>query len=148
MLFMNDTPVRCFSCKWRQKDVRDHGVTVGDPAGQTFYEILAVVLAIELWCTDPTPTVVLGDNTASLQETLDMRGKGAHACLSQVLAVLRCSRTLHIAVGHLPTESNLPADALSRQAEPGNSKPWPFASGTPVSVDVPLRPSALWEIIA
>ena len=120
---------------------------MGQSAGQTFFEVLAVLLAIELWCTDATPTVVLGDNTAALQDTLDMRGKGAHASLSLALAVLRCSRTLRIAVAHLPSEAKLLADALSRQAEPGNAKPWPFAAASAVQVDHPLRPSALWKLI-
>ena len=118
---------------------------MGDSAGQTFFEVLAVVLAIELWCIDSSPTAVLGDNTASLQETLDLKGKGAHTQLSQALAVLRCSRTLHLSVAHLPTESNLLADALSRQAEPGNDKPWPFASSSRVVVDTPSRPTTHME---
>ena len=105
---------------------------------------MALVLAIELWCGNAQPTIVLGDNTAALQEALDLKGKGPNARLSQTLAVLRCSRSLVLAVAHLPSEANLAADALSRQSE--RPRPfWPFEPHQGVIEDTPLRPSVLWD---
>merc|ERR1712214_128775 len=87
------------------------------------------------------PTVVLGDNVAALQLALDLKGKDGQASLAQALAVLVVSRTLHLTVGHLPSEANEAADSLSRQAEPGNCKPWPF--GPEVTRDTPLPVAVL-----
>ena len=91
------------------------------------------------------PTVILGDNVPALQLALDFNGKGGQAGLAQALSILVVSRTLHLSVGHLPSEANEAADSLSRQAEPGNAKPWPF--GADVIRDTPLPPAAILEWI-
>ena len=148
VLFEGDRPVRCFSCRWNQDDFSGLDVEVGSPASQTFFEICAAVLGIELWCGSSTPTVLLGDNTGTLQELLDLKGAGVHGMLAQSLAVLRCARTLTLAVGHLPSESNVLADALSRQADPNEHHPWPFAPDAQVTVDDPICPSTLWTWLA
>ena len=142
MLFEGNAPTRCFSCAWKQDDFGGRA-RVGEAASQTFFEIVAALLAIELWCTSATPTAVLGDNTAALQEIVDMKGAAAHAPLAQALAILRCSRSLDLTVGHLPSESNVLADALSRLTSP-DPPAWPFADGT-IIVDTPLCPSTLWS---
>ena len=143
---VNDRPVRCFACAWRQADFAGRAVQVGRPDSQTFFEILALLLAIELWCQNGEATVVLGDNTAALQEALALKGKGPQGELAQALAVLRCSRSLNLEVAHLPTESNHIADSLSRQADPVPAE-WPFSPEQGVIQDTPLSPTALWEWI-
>ena len=105
-----------------------------------------MVLAVELWCGRDQPTLLLGDNTAALQESLDLKGKGVQSKLAQVLAVLRCSRSLVLEVGHLPSEANVAADALSRQDDETRA-PWPFRPEEGVQRDQPLSPAALWEWI-
>ena len=90
--------------------------------------------------------MILGDNTAALQEALDLKGRGPQGDLAQALAILRCARSLNLAVAHLPSEANLAADALSRQAD--RPKPeWPFTEGQGVERDTPLAPSAVWARI-
>ena len=121
---------------------------MGSSASQTFFEVLVLILAVELWGDATRPTLVLGDNVAALQEAISLKGKGGQAPLSQALSVLLVSRSLHIAAGHLPSEANVAADTLSRQAEPGNAKPWPFRSEQRVAIDEPLSPAALWGWIA
>ena len=106
-----------------------------------FFEVLVLVLAVELWGLSGHPTVILGDNVAALQLALDLKGKDGQASLAQALAVLVVSCTLHLTVGHLPSEANEAADTLSRQAEPGNIKPWPF--GPEVACDTPLPVAVL-----
>ena len=123
-------------------------VEVGACASQTFFEILVLVLAVELWAEGTQPAIILGDNVAALQEALTLKGKGTHAPLSQALSVLLASRSLRLAAGHLPSEANEAADSLSRQSKPGNSKPWPFAADQGVVIDTPLAPSVLWGWIA
>ena len=121
-------------------------VKVGEPASQTFFEILALVLAVERWCpAGAPPTVIWGDNTAALQEAVDMKGKGPQETLAQALAVLRGARSLALSVGHLPSESNVLADSLSRLFAPGaEAKRWPFPQGSRVVRDTPLCPLQLW----
>ena len=146
VLLEKGRPVRCFSCRWSPADFTGKKVRIGDPACQTFFEVLALVLAVELWCTGTESTTILGDNVASLQEALDTKGKDLHEDLAQALAILRCTRSLDLAVGHLPSEANDAADALSRQDGPeADRKPWPFTKAQRVMIDHPLRPSALWE---
>ena len=120
---------------------------MGEPAAHTLFEVLALVLAVELWCpASSPPTVVWGDNVAALQEALNMRGKGPQEGLAQALAVLRGARSLALAVGHLPSESNTLADSLSRQFAPGaEGKHWPFPSDAALTCDTPLSPSKLWS---
>ena len=124
---------------------------IGDCAAQTFFEVVALVMAVELWCKDAAPTAILGDNVASLQEAIDMKGWALHQLPSQVLALLRCSRSLVLAVGHLPSEANWAADALSRLGvgPPAERKEWPFAPKGQCSIveDRPLSPRVLWRMV-
>ena len=146
MLFLHNRPVRCFSCAWEASDFTGRDVHVGQPASQTYFEILALLLAVELWCGTGEPTVILGDNTAALQEALDLKGRGPQGDLAQAKAILRCARSLNLAVAHLPSEANLAADALSRQAD--RPKPeWPFSEDQCVVRDAPLALSSIWEWI-
>ena len=74
----------------------------------------------------------LGDNVAALQEAINMRGKGPQEALAQALAVLRGARSLQLAVGHLPSESNTLADCLSRLFAPStDANQWPFRRAPP-----------------
>ena len=72
-----------------------------------------------------------------------MKGKGPQETLAQALAVLRGARSLALSVGHLPSESNVLADSLSRLFAPGaEAKRWPFPQGSRVVRDTPLCPHA------
>ena len=116
-------------------------------ASQTYFEVLILVLAVELWGRTLSPTVVLGDNVPALDEALTLKGRGLLGELAQALSVLIVSRSLTITVGHLPTEANTAADALSRLAEPRGTKRNPFANNPSVLRDFPVRPTALWAWI-
>ena len=106
-----------------------------------------LVLAIELWGRAIHPTIVLGDNVPALQEALTLKGRGLQGELAQALSVLIVSRNLSITVGHLPTEANTAADALSRLSEPRGGYRNPYAGRTDVRRDVPVRPPTLWAWI-
>ena len=74
-----------------------------------------------------------------------MKGRGSLLELAQLLAVLRGMRTLNIEVAHLPTEANLIADALSRQAGPIKDRlPWPCLPEQSVKVVESIDLPALW----
>ena len=145
VLYVQDRPVRCFTCTWAAEDFGNMDVEIGSPASQTFFEVLVLVLAVELWAEEGQSSAILGDNTGALQEALDLKGRGVHTKLAQALSIIIVSRSLSLSVGHLPSEANTAADSLSRQAEPGNRKPWPFARKAGVKIDTPLSPSTLWQ---
>ena len=149
VLVVEGKPVQCFAYEWQPHDFEGMRVTIGDCTGQTFFELVGLIMAVEVWCSEAEATAIIGDNVGSLQELLDLRGRGLHERPAQVLAVLRCSRSLDLAVGHLPTESNLAADALSRQAGPkGERKPWPFTRRQRVPQTLPKPPVQLWKLLA
>ena len=148
-MYKNGRPARYFCCKWEAADFEHLSVKVGDCASQTFFEVLILVLAVEVWGDASKPAVILGDNLPALQEAVALKGKGSLEPLSQALAVVVAARSLSLTVAHLPTEANTAADSLSRQCEPGNKKPWPFPPDQPrLRVDTAMPPSALWEWIA
>ena len=141
---VNGVTTRCFAVAWDRAliaKIEPEEVTVGHCGSQTFFETLVMLMAVELWGDSSHNTVILGDNTAALDEAINLKGKGTRGPLSQILAVLIVARTLHLTVGHLPTEANDAADALSRQFEPENAKPWPF--GPEVVRDWPLEIPAM-----
>ena len=143
-MYESGRPTRCFAIEWTPADFAGMEVEIGSPAAQTFFEVVVLVLAVELWADGVHPAAILGDSVSALQEVLSLKGKGLHAPVSQALSRLLVSRSLSLTVGHLPGEANTAADALSRQAEPENTKPWPFRRGQGVQVDEAIRPSTLW----
>ena len=104
-----------------------------------------LLLAVERWSDGSVATTVLGDNAGALQEALDLKGRGSLLELAQLLAVLRGARSVELAVAHYPTESNVAADALSRQAGPVRErKAWPFHPDQGVTVVETIGLEALW----
>ena len=121
---------------------------IGQSASQTYFEVLALVLAVELWCTDSTPTLVLGDNLPALEMALALKGRGEQLRLIQALAVIRSARSVDLRVAHLPSEANTAADALSRLHAPlKDRKTWPYAATEGVATVKPLKPPALWALL-
>ena len=96
---------------------------------------------------DAPPYSRVGRQPPQNSEALTLKGRGLQGELAQALSVLIVSRSLAITVGHLPTEANITADALSRLAEPRGKKRNPFLGRPDVHRDVPVRPSALWAWI-
>ena len=79
-----------------------------------------MVLALDAWGDEHATAAyvtILGDNTGSLQDALDLKGAGALNTLSMELSWRKALRNWHFEVGHLPTEANSAADSLSRLAE-------------------------------
>ena len=116
-----------FTTVWRQEDCPDASICIGSSSAQSYFEALALLQAADLWCTAGTrPTPALGDNLSALEAALNLKGRGPVLCIAQMLAVLRARRTVDIPVGHLPSEANVEADALSRLSAPGDDrKPFP-----------------------
>ena len=86
-----------------------------------------------------------GDNTASLGMALRGKARGAEGALARELFILKARRCWRFAVAHLPSESNVLADALSRIAQPGRSTPLPSAIRGAAEVHVPSLGS-IWTM--
>ena len=73
-------------------------------------------MALSLWGSWFTAeaVAVLGDNTSALQNALDCKGKG----VLRAIARRRARFEWRFEVGHLPSEANTLADALSRLHDP------------------------------
>ena len=111
---------------WKTKEVAKLNVQSGLPKHQTFWETLTLLLSLILWGEYATGRTILmvGDNTGSLQNTLELKGKGPLMAIAREVAWRKARHNWQFEVGHLPSEYNAAPDALSRQAGPV-IKPWP-----------------------
>ena len=55
MLILRGRHVECFSLDWDAAAFALRGVAVGDPAFQTYFEMLVLILAVEKWCFQHVP---------------------------------------------------------------------------------------------
>ena len=103
--------------------------------------MLALIVSLLVWGDEYASSDVLeivGDNTGSLQDALSLKGSGALNTLSMELSWRKAQHGWAFTVGHLPSEANTMADALSRLAEEGYEFPTALASCTcrePPSLD-------------
>ena len=128
VLYHRGAPAEYWHLQWQPEDAIALSTTIGKPAGQTSWELLAILVSLILWGQSHrcTGIALLGDNLASLEAALHLRGKGPLAKLGRELSWRRTRAGWRYAVGHLPTEKNLVADALSRLHAPGGeAKAWP-----------------------
>ena len=87
----------------------------------------------------------LGDNTASLQLALSGRAKKEMGALARELFIRRVRGDWKFSVGHLPSEHNTVADALSRLSEPGTARQLPQVLKGCAEVRVPTL-AELWSV--
>ena len=82
---------------------------------------LRLLLALRRYQDIRPGMTYFGDNVASLQMALRGKAKGSEGALARELFILKARGNWRFAVAHLPSESNLLADGLSRLAQPGRS---------------------------
>ena len=88
---------------------------MGEEAWQSFWELLALALAVDMWASPFVPLAILGDNTGALEIAKNGGGKTTEMlAISRELAWRKARRNLQLGAGHLPTEASGQADALSR----------------------------------
>ena len=117
VLWREGSPVEWWSVRWDPDMVRpiSSRITTGDEAWQSFWELLALALAVDAWAIPFTPLAIIGDNTGALEIAINGGGKTPPMlALSREIAWRRARRNLLLGGGHLPTEANTLADALSR----------------------------------
>jgi hypothetical protein len=121
VLRLNGIPVEYFFVSWSHVTAGHLGVIPGLPKFQSFWELLALLIALLLWGDrfEGRSVAVLGDNTAALSDALNLTGKGYMIALAKEIAWRQVRANWQFRVGHLPSEHNLIADALSRIVAPG-----------------------------
>ena len=70
------------------------------------------------------PVLLVGDNTGSLQNSLDLKGEGTLLAVSRELAWRKARHMWEYDIAHIPTEHNSAPDILSRIDAP-TPEPWP-----------------------
>jgi len=115
---------------WSSVTAARFKVALGSPKGQTTWEYLVILLALELWADRfrSTGIAVMGDNLAALNGAISLKGRSELSRITREMAWRKVRRGWRYACGHLPAECNEVADALSRLTAPaGNRKAFPRA---------------------
>ena len=87
--------------------------------------------------------LIAGDNTAALTSALSLKGKGELLAVARELSWRQARRGWRFSVGHLPSEYNVVADALSRVADPKGCE-WPSLALAGAEYTAPPRLRDLW----
>ena len=87
---------------------------------------------------------ILGDNTGSLNNALALKGKGNLLAVARELSWRQARRRWRFQVGHLPSELNVTADALSRTTDP-KLVAWPARALASAVQRTPPRLCDLWR---
>ena len=74
-------------------------------------------MALNKWATPDQPVTMVGDNSGSLQLSLDLNSTKTERSLLRELAWRKAVHHWVFCVAHLPTENNTIADLLSRHHE-------------------------------
>jgi hypothetical protein len=148
VLCIDSVPKEHAYCTWSAATATRVGFELGSSSGQTFWEYLAVLLVLEVWGTEHRARglAVLGDNLASLNGLIALRGKSELHRVTCELAWRKVRFGWRFAAGHLPAEANVLADALSRlEAPPPNDKAFPASLRGTTRRAFP-NPEDLWVV--
>ena len=140
--------VEYYTMAWTKSVAKHLGVVPGLPKYQTFWEFLTLLLSLCLWANDfqNHQLAVVGDNTGALANALQLKGKGILAAVAREIAWRKERLGWSFAVGHVPTELNIVADALSRQHE---VHPPPFPSeALRAAKQRTINTEGLWKVSA
>merc|ERR1712194_887625 len=108
--------VEYFSVVWFGNEARHLDVVPNVAKFQTFWEFATLLMALCTWGDRfvHERVAVLGDNTAALSSSLELKGRGVLLAVARELSWRQHRRRWAFDVGHLPSEHNEVADALSR----------------------------------
>ena len=123
VLYEGSAPVAYWADALRDADADVFGARLGDPAFNTLWEGLAVLVSLRLWAPEFGPfaeVVVRSDNLGFLQ-ALAARRAGDPG-LNRILQEVSLDECLHdyplVGLVHIPGVSNVVADGLSRMWAP------------------------------
>ena len=133
---------------WDDRSAEPLGVKPGLPRFQTFWELTTLVLTLVTWGPRfiNSSLAVLGDNTGALQTALSLKGRMPNLGAARELAWRQARGRWSYEVGHLPSEHNVTADALSRVTCPEPAQ-WPAADLGSASWRNPPSLEGFWRSI-
>merc|ERR1712086_389255 len=137
--------VEFFFVVWYGNEARHLDVVPNVTKFQTFWEFATLLLALCTWGDNfvHERVAVLGDNTAALSSSLELKGRGVLLAVARELSWRKHRRRWAFDVGHLPSEHNEVADALSRTTDPKGCA-WPAAALASAVFRKPPRLVDLW----
>jgi hypothetical protein len=146
VLVVDETYLEHASVTWSSETAARFKVALGSPKGQTIWEYLVILLALDLWGDQFSScgVAIMGDNLAALNGAISLKGKSELSRITREISWRKVRRRWRYACGHLPAEANEVADALSRLTAPaGNRKIFPsaLAHSTPRAF---VDPELLW----
>ena len=148
VLFENDVPTAWMQIEWSESDLyAGCRVKIKESKFLSFWEFLMFFLALERWGACGLNLAMLGDNVGSLQNALAKKGCGASLRLAAELSWRQCCFGWEFTVGHLPSEHNNLADALSRLQQPNVPAVFP-EDLKQVTRDYPMPVSEIWVLHA
>ena len=120
VLRCNQIVTEYFFVKWEANMVQGLDVEVKQSKHQTFWEFLTLLISMIVWghYFQVQAVAVVGDNIGALTHALEMKAKGTLAVIARELSWRKERFRWAFEVGHIPSELNIVADALSRQFEP------------------------------
>ena len=144
----NGAVVEYFATVWYGEEATHLDVVPGDTRHQTFWEFATLLLSLCTWGDRfvDNSVAILGDNTAALSCALKLDGKGAMAAIARELSWRQARRRWSFVVGHLPSEFNQVADALSRTTDPKGSE-WPSLALASAAYRAPPRLQDVWRAL-
>ena len=137
--------VEYFAVVWNGNEARHLGVVPNVTKFQTFWEFATLLLSLCTWGDRfvHERVAVLGDNTGALTCALALKGRGVLLAIARELSWRKSRRLWAFDVGHLPSENNEVADALSRVADPKGCA-WPSVALASAVDKKPPRLEDLW----
>ena len=152
VLYSHGVPVSHFSDWLHEEDLRRFQARRGDPAFNTLWEAMAILVALRCWAprfTHDTAVTVRSDSHGSLSAMakLSSPSPSLHLAMAELFldaSELPCGLTPVDVLVHIPGVSNTVADPLSRAYSPS---PLAFPSELARSVPVTplLRDIAYWR---
>ena len=150
VLYKNGEPRRWFSSPLAPEVLRKFKASAGDPAFNTAWEALALLVALRLWLTGCPRNIavrVKSDNVGALRMLLNLTSQ------SDTMAIIAREVALDVAAGnyqlhelvHIPGVTNVAADALSRLWAP-QPQDFPFL-GAAVKDPPPSLDDSFWKVV-
>ena len=138
-----------FTVVWQGNEAPHLNIIPGETRFQTFWEFATLFLALLVWADFfvDTSLAVLGDNTGALTNALQLKGRGPLLAIAREISWRKARRSWAFEVGHLPSEHNSIADALSRIADPKETKGWPSKALAAARAVTPPRLSEVWRAV-
>ena len=113
-----------FWIAWTPEVAHILNIAIGASKHQTTWELVSLYIVLLLYATKfrDRGLAIVGDNVASLQSAISLKGRRDLSKITREIAWRRVRYGWRFAVGHIPSENNNIADCLSRLSAPGSEK--------------------------